>query len=138
MAKGWGTCRRTSAQVDTRFIDSGEKRKASVQKELRIQRVPLRRTEAGIADDAAQLFFGSAVAHTGGAHHVLLNHHRANIVAAEAQSGLADLQPLRHPARLHVLEVAEEKPRDSQVLQVLDCGRFVPATPAERGILRLE
>jgi len=58
---------------------------------LVIQRVALGGAEAGVADDAAQLLFRGAVGDAGGAHHVLLKHHRTDVVAAEAQTELADL-----------------------------------------------
>ena len=77
-----------------------------------IERVALRGLEAGVADDAAQLFFGGAVGDAGGAHHVLFQHDRAHVVAAEAQAHLADFQTLRHPARLHVHEVVERYSRE--------------------------
>jgi len=51
---------------------------------------PLRRPESRIADDAAQFFFSSAIGDAGGADDVFFEHHRAYIVAAEAQSHLAD------------------------------------------------
>ena len=61
-------------------IASSEERMAKsesplVQEELGIQRVALCGTEAGVANDAPQLFFGGAIANTCGAHHILLNHH---------------------------------------------------------------
>ncbi len=50
-----------------------------------IQRVPLHRLKAGAADHAAQLPFCGAVAYAaGGADDVFFEHHRANVVAAEA------------------------------------------------------
>src|SRR6266496_4033655 len=60
-----------------------------VQEVLPVERVALRRTEASIADDPPQLFFGRAIGHARRAHYVFLEHHRANIVAAEAQAHLA-------------------------------------------------
>src|SRR5256885_678885 len=70
------------------------------QEELCVQRVALRGAEAGVADDVAQLFFRGAIGGAGGADYVFFEHHRPNVVAAEAQAHLADLQSLRHPARL--------------------------------------
>src|SRR5258708_35915880 len=60
----------------------------SVQEILPVERIPLRRPEAGIANDSAQLFLGSAIGHTRGAHYIFLEHYRAHIVAAEAQAYL--------------------------------------------------
>src|SRR5579884_466736 len=55
-----------------------------------VERIALDRAEARIADDAAQFFFGGAVGDAGGAHDVLFEHHRAHVIAAEAQPHLAD------------------------------------------------
>jgi hypothetical protein len=55
-----------------------------------IQRIPLRRSEPRVADDAAEFFFRGAVGDTGGAHDVFFKHHRTDVVAAEAQAHLAD------------------------------------------------
>ena len=112
--------------------------RSSVQEKFRVQGVALGGTETGIADDAPQLFFRGAIANPGRPHHVLLDHHRAYIVAAEAQAGLADLQPLRDPTRLNVLEVAEEDARDRQRFQVFDSGGLVPSASAQRRVLRLK
>ena len=109
-----------------------------VQEVLPIQRISLRGAEARIADDAAQLFFGGAVGHAGGSHYIFFQHHRAYVVAAEAQAHLADFQSLRDPARLHVQEVREIEARDGQDFQVFDGGGFVPVAAAEGGVLRLK
>src|SRR5580693_937754 len=77
----------------------------SIQEVLTVQRVPLCGTESGVADDAAQLFFCCAIGHACGADYIFFEHHRADIVAAEAQAHLADLQSLRHPTGLHVEEI---------------------------------
>ena len=45
-----------------------------VEEVLPVQRIALRGTEAGIADDAAELFFGGAVGHARGADDVLFEH----------------------------------------------------------------
>jgi hypothetical protein len=63
---------------------------ALVQEVLPIQRIPLRRPEAGVADDAAEFFFGRAVGHACGSYYVFFQHHRAYVVASEAQAHLAD------------------------------------------------
>ena len=94
----------------------------SVQKVSAIKGIALFRNEAGIADDAAQLFFAGAVVRAGRGDDVLLDHDAAHIVAAEAQAKLAGLQPLRDPGRLNVLDVVEIDARDRQVLQIFDGG----------------
>src|SRR6266404_7802054 len=88
------------------------RRLCSIQEILPIQRVPLRRTKARIAYDAPQLFFGCAVVHTRGADDVLLQHHGAHVVAAEAQAHLADFQSLGHPTGLHVQKIRKIEPRN--------------------------
>src|ERR1035441_9374280 len=110
----------------------------SVQKILPVQRIPLRRTEARIAYDAPQFLFGCAVGHARGADHVLLQHHRAHVVAAEAQAHLADFQSLRDPTGLHVQEIRKIEPRNRQHLQVLDRRGLIPVAPAKRGVRRLK
>src|SRR5271165_4320309 len=124
------------AEKCNRAESSGEQ--ASIQEELCVQRVALRGTESGIADDAAQLLLRSAIANAGRAHHVLLDHYRTHVVAAETQAGLADFQALCHPARLNILEVAEEDARDRQRLKIFDCSGLVPAASTKRSILRLK
>ena len=85
-----------------------------------------------------RFLLGRAVGHSGGADDVFFEHHRAHVVSAEAQAELTDFQSLRHPARLHVLEVREEQARDGEIFQVLDGSGFVPLAPAEGRVLRLE
>jgi len=80
---------------------------ASVQEESAIQRVPLPWDEAGVADDAAELFFGGAVVGAGGGDDVLLDHDAAHVVAAETETELAGLEALGHPGRLDVVDVVE-------------------------------
>jgi hypothetical protein len=63
---------------------------ALVQEVLPIQRVPLCRPEAGVADNSAQLFFRDAVGYACGSYYVFFKHHRAYVVAAEAQACLED------------------------------------------------
>src|SRR6202012_5812250 len=63
---------------------------------------------------------------------------RANVVAAEAQTQLQNLQSLRDPARLHVLDIGKIEARDGQDFQVFNCCSLIPAAAAERGIVRLE
>ncbi len=83
-----------------------------IQEILPIQRIPLRGPEARVADDAAQFFFGGAVGHACGSYYIFFQHHRAYVVAAEAEAHLADFQALRDPAGLHVQEVREIEARD--------------------------
>src|SRR5258708_6884430 len=109
-----------------------------VEEVLPIQRIALRRTESRIADDAAEFFFSRAVRHACGSYYVFFQHHRAYVVAAEAEAHLADFQALRDPTRLHVQEVRQEESRDGQHFQVFDGGGFVPVAPAECGVVRLE
>src|SRR5215470_6562093 len=78
-----------------------------VQEVLSIQRISLRRTESRVANNPSQLFLGRAVRHAGCPHHILLEHHRADVVSAKPQPHLANLQSLRHPARLDVEEVRQ-------------------------------
>ena len=59
-----------------------------VEEILAIQGVALGGAEAGVADDAAQLFFCRAVGYACGSHYILFQHHRAYVVAAEAQACL--------------------------------------------------
>jgi hypothetical protein len=109
-----------------------------VQEVLAVQRVALGWAEAGVADDAAQLFFGGAVGYACGSYYIFFEHYRAYVVAAEAQAHLADFQALRDPTGLHVEEVREIEARDGQCLQILDRGGFVPVAAAERGVVRLK
>ena len=113
----------------TRDLD-GFLQTALVQEVLPIQRIPLRGPESRVANDAAQLFFGRAIRHTRGSYYVFFEHHRAYVVAAEAQAHLADFEALRDPARLHVEEVREIEARDGEDFQVFDGGGFVPVAAA--------
>lgn len=45
-----------------------------IQKILAVQGVALGRTESGVANNPAQFFFGGAVGHARGAHHVFFQH----------------------------------------------------------------
>ena len=54
-----------------------------IQEVLPIERIALGWAEAGIPDDAAQLFFGGAVGHARGADYVFFEHDRADVIAAE-------------------------------------------------------
>ena len=48
-----------------------------------VEGVALGGAEAGVADDAAELFFSRAIVDAGGADYILFKHHRANVVAAD-------------------------------------------------------
>ena len=58
----------------------------SIQKHGPVEGVALDGLEAGVADDAAKLFFGGAVRGAGGLDHVLFEHHRTYVVAAEMKA----------------------------------------------------
>ena len=58
----------------------------SIQEHGAVERVALDRFEAGISNNSAQLFFGSAVTCAGSLDYVLFQHHRAYIVAAEVEA----------------------------------------------------
>src|ERR1039458_5877883 len=68
-----------------------EARPTSIQEIGAVQRVALFGNEAGVADDAPQLFFAGVVVRAGGGDHVLLDHDAAHVVATEAQAELAGL-----------------------------------------------
>src|SRR5450631_38170 len=55
-------------------------------------------------------------------HHVLLDHRRAEVVAAEAQADLADLRAHRGPGNLQPREVVEVEPREREDAQVAHGG----------------
>src|ERR1022692_1076841 len=103
----------------------------SIQEIGAVQRVALFGNEAGVADDAPQLFFAGVVMCAGGGDHVLLDHDAAHVVAAEAQADLAGLQSLGDPGRLNVLDVVEVDARDRQVLQIFYSGGLFMHEAAE-------
>src|ERR1035437_1109373 len=57
---------------------------------------------SGILDDAAELVFVGVVAHSGGEDNVFFNQDAADVVSAELQAHLTDLDPGCQPARLDV------------------------------------
>jgi len=63
---------------------------ALIQEVLPIKRIPLGRSESGVADDPAEFFFRGAVGHACGSHYIFFQHYRAYVVAAEAEAHLAD------------------------------------------------
>ena len=111
---------------------------ASVEEVSPVERVALLGDEARVADHAPQLFFGGLVVGARCRDDVLFDHDAANIVAAEAQSELADLQARGNPGTLDVLDVIEIDARDRQRFQVLDRGRFFFDEAAKRGEFALE
>src|SRR6185437_2550007 len=140
-------CSRTTADPSLAFRDCNRIRMPilgttdnghSVRKHGSIERIALDRFESGVADNVAQLFFCSAVAGAGGADYVFFQHHRADIVAAEAQTELQNFQALGYPTGLDIFEVVEEYPRDGQGLEVLDRGGFVPFSSAKGGVFGLK
>ena len=50
--------------------------------------------------------------------HVLFEHHRAEVVGAEAERELADVGPLRDPRGADVIEVVEHQPREGLRSQI--------------------
>ena len=109
-----------------------------VEEEGAVEGVALDGAEAGVADDAAKFFLGGAVLGAGGADDVFFEHDAADVVAAEAEAHLQDLQALRDPAGLHVFDVVEHHAGDGEGLEVLDGGGLFPAAAAESGVAGLE
>src|SRR2546423_13815643 len=68
--------------------------------DVAVERVALYRRLADRADQVDELLRRRAVRRPRGRDDVLLDHHRAQVVGAEAEGDLADLQPLRHPRGL--------------------------------------
>ena len=81
--------------------------------------------------------FVGAVADAGGVDHVLFDQNAADVVGAELQADLANLDSRREPARLDVIDVVEIEPADGERLQVIERGRFRNFFP-ERRIFRRE
>ena len=99
-----------------------------------VEGVALDGLEAGVADDAPEFFLGGAVRCAGSFDDVLFEHDGAYIVAAKVEAELEDLEALRDPAGLHVLDVVEIKARDGEHLEVFDGGGFFPSAAAESGV----
>src|SRR5258708_21676632 len=102
-----------------------------------IERVALGGDEAGVGDDAAEFRFVGAVADAGGVHHVFFDQYTADVVGAELQADLADLDAGSEPAGLDVINIVEIQTADGERFQVIDrCGfrNFL----AERRIVRSE
>jgi hypothetical protein len=83
-----------------------------------VEGVALDGLEAGFADDAAKFFFRSAA----GFAEALFEQNRADVVAAEAETHLQDLEALRGPGALEVRDVVEVEAADGEGGEVLDCG----------------
>jgi len=67
--------------------------------------------------------------YTSGEHNVFLDQNAADIVSAELQSDLANLDAGRQPAGLNVVDVVEVEPADGQRFQIIDCRRFLHFFP---------
>src|SRR6266568_7008903 len=89
-----------------------------IQEVSAIERIALDRTEPRVGDQAAELLLGRGIGYPGGAHHVLLDQDAAHVVAAEAQSDLADFMARGEPGGLHVQDVVQIDAGDRQRLQV--------------------
>jgi len=61
-----------------------------VQEVLPIQGVALRRPESCVANNPAEFFFCRAVRHACGSYYIFFQHHRAYVIATEAEAHLAD------------------------------------------------
>src|SRR4029453_5396399 len=72
-----------------------------------VQRVSLYRGLAQRLDRADEVLGGRTMRGARRGDDVLLDHHGAHVVGAERESDLTDLHPLRHPARLNVVDVVE-------------------------------
>src|SRR5580698_3511954 len=129
------TCRKSTGMSKYKKI---RPRKFLVQKHRSIERVALHRLESRIANDAAQLFFRSAIRGSCCLYDIFFEHDGADIVAAEAQAQLQNLQSLRDPARLHILDIGKIEARDGQDFQIFDCCSLIPSAAAERRIVRLK
>src|SRR5436190_11736328 len=90
-----------------------------------VERVALHRGLPERLDRAHEVVCRGAVRRAGRRDDVLLDHHRAHVVGAEAEGDLADLHALRHPARLDVVDVVEVDPRHGLREQVVERGRHV-------------
>ena len=120
-----------------RLFDTGIK-DALIQEHCSVESVALHRFETSVADDAAKLLFGGAVAGARGSNDIFFEHYGADVIAAKVKSQFQHLQALRDPARLHVLNVVKIKPRDSEHLQVFNRRGIFPAAAAKRRMTRLK
>ena len=111
---------------------------ALVEEHGSVEGVALDGFEAGVADNAAELFFRGAVAGACRFDHILFEHDGAYVVAAEVKTQFQHLEALRDPAGLHVFDVVEIEAGDGEYLEVLDGGGFFPSAAAEGGVAGLE
>jgi hypothetical protein len=102
-----------------------------------IERVALGGDESGVGDDAAEFTFVGAVADAGGVHHVFFDQDTADVVGAELQADLADLDAGSEPAGLDVINIVEIQTADGERFQVIDRCGFLNFL-AERRIVRSE
>src|SRR5689334_12994141 len=106
-------------------LASGSLRTSSFQGIGAVQGVALGGDETGVGDDAAEFGFVGAVADAGGVHHVFFDEDAANVVGAELQANLADLDAGSEPAGLNVVNVVEIEAADGQRFQVIHGGGFL-------------
>src|SRR5688572_5906191 len=90
-----------------------------------VERVALDGDLPGGADRPHEVVRARPVRRPGGRDDVLLDHHGAHVVGAEPERDLADLHPLRDPARLDVVDVVEVDAADRLRQQVVERGREV-------------
>ena len=105
-----------SARVSTDFF--------LLQRIRPVQGIALGGDEAGVRDDAAKLGFVGAVADAGGINYVFFDQDAADIIRAELQTHLANLDSRREPARLDVVDVVEIEPTDGKCFQIIESGGF--------------
>jgi len=103
-----------------------------------VKRVALFGNEAGVTDDVAEIFFRGGESGARLRHHILLDHDTADIVAAEAEAGLTNLQTLGHPGGLHVYYVIQIKAGDGECLKKLHASSFLFDEAAERSVIALK
>src|SRR4030081_1817488 len=93
--------------------------------------------EPGVADQPLHFVGRGAVRRVRGRYHVLLDHERAEVIAAEAERDLADLHSHRQPARLKIRNIVENDPGKGDRTEVL-CGACLWLMGHGRSILRLK
>src|SRR4051812_33189873 len=86
-----GRRKKTCNRLRREETSMGESRRYLIEEVLPVKSVPLRRTEAGVADHAAELFFRGAVRGSGCLDHVFFQHDGADVIASEPESHLANL-----------------------------------------------
>ena len=88
-----------------------------------VEGVALGGAEAGVADDAAEVLFGDAIGRARGAG---VEGDGAEVVAAEAEGHLDDLEALGRAVGLDVIDVVEQHAGDGEGAEVLDGGGGLP------------